>query len=98
MQATAVNAQVLVLNKLWMAIRVVSAQRAFSMLYRDLAEAIDVDDAAYVGYDFETWAELGIERAKFDGDSSTGSGPSALISPCRRSFDSLATIAFHART
>lgn len=69
MQATALNAQVLVLNKLWMAIRVVSAQRAFSMLYRDLAEVIDVDDAAYVGYDFETWAELGLKRTKFDGDS-----------------------------
>ncbi len=69
MQAAALNAQVLVLNKLWMAIRVIPAQRAFSMLYRDLAEVIDVDDAAFVGYDFDTWAEVGMKRAQFDGAS-----------------------------
>ena len=69
MQAVALNTQVLVLNKLWMALRVVTAQRAFSMLYRDLAEVIDVDDAAYAGYDFDTWAAIGLNRAQFNGAS-----------------------------
>lgn len=52
------NAHVLVLNKLWMAVRVVDARRAFSLLVRDLAEVIRVDDGSYVGYTFESWAEL----------------------------------------
>jgi 5-methylcytosine-specific restriction endonuclease McrA len=67
------DAKVLVLNKLFMAIRVVSARRAFSMLVRDLAEVIHIEhapastdagaaaDAApgnYVNYDFESWAEI----------------------------------------
>lgn len=56
-QATALNSQVLVLNKLWMAIRVVDARRAFTLLFKDLAEVIRVDDGSYAAYDFENWAD-----------------------------------------
>lgn len=56
-QATALNSHVLVLNKLWMAIRVVDARRAFTMLFKDLAEVIRVDDGSYTAYDFENWAD-----------------------------------------
>lgn len=52
------NAHVLVLNRLWMAVRVTSARRAFSLLARDLAEVIHVDDGSYTAYDFDSWAEL----------------------------------------
>jgi len=52
------SAKVLVLNKLYMAVRVVSAKRAFCMLARDLAEVIHVEDGQYVSYDFESWAEI----------------------------------------
>jgi 5-methylcytosine-specific restriction endonuclease McrA len=56
--ATALDCKVLVLNKLYVAIRVISARRAFTMLARNLAEVIHIDDGRYANYDFESWAEL----------------------------------------
>jgi 5-methylcytosine-specific restriction endonuclease McrA len=64
-QPSALNAHVLVLNKLWMAIRVIDAKRAFSLLSRNLAECIRVDDGSYVGYDFDSWTELSAAREQF---------------------------------
>jgi len=63
---TALNSHVLVLNKLWMAIRVVDARKAFSMLVRDMAEVIRVDDGSYTGHGFADWAELSQARAEFE--------------------------------
>ncbi len=57
-QATAINSHVLVLNKMWMAIRVIDAKRAFSLLARDLAEVIRVDDGSYSGHDFDSWTDI----------------------------------------
>ncbi len=62
---TALNSQVLVLNKLWMAIRVVDARKAFSMLVRDMAEVIRVDDGSYTGHGFADWAELSAARGRY---------------------------------
>lgn len=59
------SAKVLVLNRLYMALRVVSAKRAFCMLARDLAEVIHVEDGQYVAYDFESWAEISSLREQF---------------------------------
>lgn len=64
-QASALNNHVLVLNKMWMAIRVIDARRAFSLLFRDLAEVIRVDDGSYTAYDFETWADVSAARGRF---------------------------------
>ncbi len=55
---TALDDKVLVLNRLYTAIRVVSARRAFVLLCKRVAEVIAVEDGAYANYDFETWAEL----------------------------------------
>ncbi|MEM6750152.1 MAG: HNH endonuclease [Planctomycetota bacterium] len=55
---TALSSHVLVLNRMWMAVRVVSAKRAFSLLFRDLAEVIRVDDGSYTGHDFASWSEI----------------------------------------
>ena len=63
--ASALNSQVLVLNKLWMAVRVTSARRAFTLLCRSMAEVIHVDDGSYVGHDFDSWAELTSAKHKF---------------------------------
>lgn len=64
-QVSALNAHVLVLNRLWMAVRVTDARRAFSLLVRGLAEVIRVDDGSYTAHDFEGWADLSRERARF---------------------------------
>ena len=65
-ESTALNTHVLVLNKMWMAVRVVDARRAFSLLFRDLAEVIRVDDGSYTAYDFDTWADVSAARHGFD--------------------------------
>lgn len=62
------DAKVLVLNKAWMALRVISARRAFSLLVRDQAEVIHVDNGQYLSYDFSSWADLSIARGSFDAD------------------------------
>lgn len=63
---TGLEAKVLVLNKLYMAIRVVSARRAFILLTKRLAEVIHVDDGRYVNYDFSTWQEVAEYQRQFE--------------------------------
>ena len=61
---------VLVLNRLYMAVRVVSARRAFSLLLRNLAEVVSVEDASaggsYMSYDIDSWIELSALKAQFE--------------------------------
>jgi 5-methylcytosine-specific restriction endonuclease McrA len=66
--ASALNSQVLVLNRHYMALRVVDARRAFSLLYRRLAEVVHVEDGQYLGYDFDGWRELSELRRQFEPD------------------------------
>jgi 5-methylcytosine-specific restriction endonuclease McrA len=66
---SALDAKVLVLNRLYVAVRVISARRAFSLLCRDLAEVIHVDDGnKWINYNFESWAELAELQRAFEPD------------------------------
>jgi 5-methylcytosine-specific restriction endonuclease McrA len=60
------DSKVLVLNKLYMAIRVVSARRAFVMLAKELAEVIHVDEGKYVNYDFASWQDVAAFQREFE--------------------------------
>ncbi|MGC8553819.1 MAG: HNH endonuclease, partial [Phycisphaerae bacterium] len=53
--AGGLGCSVLVLNRLYMAIRVVSARRAFSLLCRNLAEVVSVENDAYFSYNIDSW-------------------------------------------
>jgi 5-methylcytosine-specific restriction endonuclease McrA len=66
--ACPLDCKVLVLNKLYVAVRVISARRAFSLLCRDIAEVIHVEDEKFVNYDFESWAELSQLQKTFEPD------------------------------
>jgi 5-methylcytosine-specific restriction endonuclease McrA len=55
---SALNGNVLVLNKHYLAIRVVNVRRAISLLFRNLAEVIHIEDGQYLSYDFESWCEI----------------------------------------
>ncbi|HVZ94251.1 MAG TPA: HNH endonuclease [Phycisphaerales bacterium] len=68
MLGSGLSAKVLVLNRLYMALRVVSAKRAFSLLCRDLAEVIQVSDGQYVSYDFSSWAEISELQRRYEPD------------------------------
>jgi 5-methylcytosine-specific restriction endonuclease McrA len=63
----ALDASVLVLNKLFMAVSVIPARRAFGLLFKELAEVVTLDDGHYQTYDFHSWREVSAARAKFKG-------------------------------
>src|SRR5690606_25203411 len=61
--ASALNQNVLVLNRFYQAIRIVNVRRAFTMLCKDLAEVIHIEPAAdgsqvWTNLDFSSWQEL----------------------------------------
>ena len=62
------DCNVLVLNKHYMAIRIVGARRAFSLLFRELAEVVSLEQGRYANYDFESWCGLSELRRNFEPD------------------------------
>ena len=62
---SALEASVLVLNKLFMAVHIISVRRAFCLLCKDLAEVVAVEDGQYASYDFASWREVSAFRAQF---------------------------------
>ena len=61
---SALDASVLVLNRLFMAVHVIAVRRAFCLLCKDLAEVVQLEDGQFVNYDFPTWRELSDFRAQ----------------------------------
>jgi len=59
------DASVLVLNKLFLAIHIISVRRAFSLLCRDLAEVVSLEEGQFATYNFATWREVSEYRARF---------------------------------
>ncbi|MBN2456045.1 MAG: HNH endonuclease, partial [Sedimentisphaerales bacterium] len=62
------DCNVLVLNKHYMAIRIVRARRAFSLLFRQLAEVVSAEENAYSAYDFQSWCEVSQFKRQFEPD------------------------------
>jgi 5-methylcytosine-specific restriction endonuclease McrA len=60
------SASVLMLNRLYMAVRIVNARRALTLVYSNLAEVISVDDGSYLSYDFSTWVEVSQAKRRFE--------------------------------
>jgi len=58
----ALESSVLVLNKMFMAVHVISVKRAFCLLCKELAEVVAQEDGQFATYDFETWRELSAFR------------------------------------
>jgi 5-methylcytosine-specific restriction endonuclease McrA len=61
---SALDASVLVLNKLFMAVHIISVRRAFCLLCKDLAEVVNLEDGQFATYDFATWREVSEYRAR----------------------------------
>lgn len=62
----ALDCRVLVLNKHYMALRIVGARRAFSLLFSNHAEVIACDDGSYANYNFQSWKEVSEIRRTFE--------------------------------
>jgi 5-methylcytosine-specific restriction endonuclease McrA len=65
---SALDCNVLVLNKHYMAVRIVGARRAFSLLFRQLAEVVSFEEGRYSNYDFQSWCEVSQFRRQFEPD------------------------------
>lgn len=68
------DAAVLVLNRSYLPIHVVPLRRAFSLMYRGMARAVD---ERYETFDFEGWATLAV----MDGEDHTGTVHGAIRVP-----------------
>ncbi|HBI44940.1 MAG TPA: HNH endonuclease [Planctomycetales bacterium] len=62
---SALDASVLVLNKLFMAVHVISVRRAFCLLFKELAEVVSLEDGQFATYNFATWREVSEYRAQY---------------------------------
>lgn len=51
------DSSVLVLNRFYMAVRVVTVRRALTLLYRDCSEVVTLENEQYTSYDFAGWRE-----------------------------------------
>jgi 5-methylcytosine-specific restriction endonuclease McrA len=49
-----------------MAVRVTTAKRAFSLLYRNLAEVIHAEDGQFISYDFDSWVQVSEHKKRFE--------------------------------
>jgi 5-methylcytosine-specific restriction endonuclease McrA len=58
------EASVLVLNKMFMAVHVISVRRAFILLCKELAEVVAMEDGQFATYSFDSWREVSEFRAK----------------------------------
>jgi 5-methylcytosine-specific restriction endonuclease McrA len=61
---SALDASVLVLNKLYMAVHIISVRRAFCLLCKDLAEVVHLEDGQFASYSFHSWREVSEYRAR----------------------------------
>ena len=56
---TSLNSQVLVLNRLWQAVNICSARRAFALVYAGHAHVVSSDEANnFMTHDFESWRDF----------------------------------------
>src|SRR5437763_1182619 len=60
------STSVLLLNRFYMAVRVITARRAMTLLYRDLAEVVSFEDGKFLSYDFDDWLEVSAAKREFE--------------------------------
>lgn len=65
-ERSALDSSVLVLNRHYAPVRVVTARRAFCMIVKQIAEIVSVENDNFLSYDFESWREISELRAKYE--------------------------------
>lgn len=63
--APSLGLSVLVLNRSFVAVHVTSVRRALTLLFRQHAEVVHVEEGHYGAYSFESWRELSTLQATF---------------------------------
>ena len=62
---SALNLSVLVLNRSFVAVHITNVRRAITLLFRELAEVVHIEDGRYSAYPFESWRELSALQVAF---------------------------------
>lgn len=57
-RSRALNSSVLVLNRHYSAVRVITTRHAFVLMFREVAEVIDIEDGQFNNFDWESWCEM----------------------------------------
>jgi 5-methylcytosine-specific restriction endonuclease McrA len=57
------SSSVLVLNRHYLPVHIITVRRAFGLLYCESAEIIHIEEGQFSNYDFSTWCELSAFRA-----------------------------------
>lgn len=63
-QVIALESSVLVLNKFFTALHIISAKRAFVLLCKQAAEVVSVDEGTFNSYNFESWKDVSLYKTK----------------------------------
>lgn len=64
--SVAMQVSVLALNRNYMAVHVMTVQRAFCLLWKGVAEVISVENGNYLSYDFDGWREVSELKSLLD--------------------------------
>jgi len=56
---------ILVLNRNYVAVHVINVRRALSLLFRELAEVVHLEEGQYANYNFESWREISELKAAY---------------------------------
>lgn len=65
-RSAAMQVSVLVLNRNYVAVHVLSVQRAFCLLWKGAAEVVNVEQDQYQSYDFDGWREISQLKAELE--------------------------------
>lgn len=65
-RSSAIQSSVLVLNRQYAVVHILSVRRAFCLLYKGLAEVIAVEENLFQNYSFDDWLEASLMRAELD--------------------------------
>jgi 5-methylcytosine-specific restriction endonuclease McrA len=63
--ADGLSTSVLVLNRFYMAVHVINVRRAFTLLFRELAEVVHLEQGQFANYNFDSWREISELKAHF---------------------------------
>lgn len=65
-RSSALQLSVLALNRNYMAVHIISARRAFCLLFKELAEVVNVEQGRYMSYSFDGWRETSELKSALD--------------------------------
>ncbi|MCH2145184.1 MAG: HNH endonuclease [Phycisphaerales bacterium] len=68
-ETPALQAQVLVLNRVYTAIKIVDARRAFTLLAKQIAEVVALEEGTYRNYDLHSWTDIAELQKELEADA-----------------------------